>query len=365
MLTPYASAAPGISASSAILIDAASGEALFEHNADAGLKIASTTKILTALVVLERCKLADEVVIKPEYTAVEGSSMYLRAGERLTVRDLLYGLLLASGNDAAAALAGHTAGSIDGFAALMNEKAKSLGCENYGFKNPHGLDADGHFASARDLARITAAAMENRDFAEIVSTKYVSAAGRALKNHNKLLWDYAGTLGVKTGYTKSAGRSLVSCAERGGLRLICVTISDPDDWGDHAALYDWAFTAYRRFTVLRGDERRVELPVISGEERTVSVHPDRDYGFTVGRGETVSTTLELPNFVYAAVIRGARAGTLRVRAGDRLLAEIPLLYSETVRRDEAVKMSAWERVKWAWQFTNAHGNYSGYRFYGY
>jgi D-alanyl-D-alanine carboxypeptidase (penicillin-binding protein 5/6) len=291
--------------------------------------------------------------------------MYLRAGETLTVRDLLYGLLLASGNDAAVALACHAAGSFGNFAALMNEKAKALGCENYGFKNPHGLDADGHFASARDLARITAAAMKNRDFAEIVSTKTVSAAGRALKNHNKLLWDYAGTLGVKTGYTKSAGRSLVSCAERDGLRLICVTISDPDDWGDHAALYDWAFAAYRRVEILRGDERRVELPVISGEKRTVAVHPDRDYSFAVARGETVSTTLEPPNIVSAADLRGARAGTLRVRAGEKTLAEIPLLYSETVRRDETVKLSAWERVKRAWEFTNAHSNYSGYRFYGY
>jgi D-alanyl-D-alanine carboxypeptidase (penicillin-binding protein 5/6) len=355
-------AAPALSAKTAILIDAQSGETLFEQGADTAMQIASTTKIMTALVALENCKLTDVVEIKREYTGIEGSSFYLKVGEKLTVRELLYGLMLASGNDAAVALACHTAGSVAKFAALMNDRATSLGCDNCGFANPHGLDAKGHYASARDLAKITAEAMKNPDFAEIVSTKTASVAGRALQNHNKLLWNYAGTIGVKTGYTISAGRSLVSCAERDGVRLICVTLSDPNDWDDHMAMYDFAFSEYKLFSVRRDDIIAAPLPVVAGAGDRVTVHPNRDYNLLVSKTDTVTTSVQLPKFVYAGVIRGARAGTLFVRKNGELVAEIPLIFSETVRLGENEKLEGWELVKWAWYFSNAHANTTWYSF---
>ncbi|MDR2615776.1 MAG: serine hydrolase, partial [Oscillospiraceae bacterium] len=183
---------PELSASSAVLIDAESGRALYEKNADQQMKIASTTKILTALVALERCDPDETVIIKREWTGIEGSSMYLKPGERLTVRELLYGLMLVSGNDAAVALACHAAGGVREFAELMNARAAELGCEGSSFANPSGLDEDGHFSTARDLAVITAEAMKNEAFADVVSAKYADAAGRELRNHNRLLWDCPG-----------------------------------------------------------------------------------------------------------------------------------------------------------------------------
>ena len=175
--------------------------------------------------------------------------MYLREGEKLSVRELLYGLLLHSGNDAATALACHIAGSEAEFARLMNEKAAELGMENSSFENPHGLDGEARHASARDMALLTAAALDNALFCEIVATKEISLAGRSFKNHNKLLWNCEGVIGVKTGYTKAAGRTLVSACAREGSTLICVTLCDGDDWNDHSRLYDWAFENFSRETV--------------------------------------------------------------------------------------------------------------------
>ena len=209
---------PGTSAEAVVLIEAKSGKVLYEKNADEHMLIASTTKIMTALIVLENCEAGENVEILPEYTAVEGSSMYLKAGETLTVRDLLYGLLLASGNDAAVALACHTAGSISKFAALMNKKAAELGLKNTSFKNPNGLDEDGHYSSAGDLAVIMSAAMENEEFAEIAGTKTAVVGERIFTNHNKLLWDcpdvVAGkpvTPSLRAGHLSPA-RSATECA---------------------------------------------------------------------------------------------------------------------------------------------------------
>ncbi|MDR0862962.1 MAG: D-alanyl-D-alanine carboxypeptidase [Oscillospiraceae bacterium] len=360
--------APTTSAKSAILIDADSGETLYEQDADIKLQIASTTKILTALVVLERCRLDETVVIKPAYTTVEGSSMYLKAGEKRTVRELLYGLMLSSGNDAAVALACHTAGSIDDFAKLMNATADKLGCANSDFKNPHGLDAAGHGSTASDLAKITAAAMKNPDFAAIVSTKTISVAGRELKNHNRLLWDLDGALGVKTGYTKSSGRSLVSCAERDGLRLVCVTLSDPNDWADHASLFDWGFSEYKSFSVTEADVGKLTIPVISGEAAEVSVKTNKDYSFCFKRDDSIIMTVNVPRFVYASavpkIVRGARAGELVLRRNGEIVTTIPLFYAATVPLDANTRLGALERMKWAWYFTNNYANYTGYRFYG-
>lgn len=234
---------PSISARSAIVYDCTGQSVLYERAADTRSLIASTTKIMTALVVAEHCDLSETVQIPTEAVGVEGSSLYLKAGEVLTVQELLYGLMLQSGNDAAVALAIHCSQSVEGFAARMNEKARELKLTGTHFDNPNGLDDENNYSTARDLALLTFHALENPIFSEVVCTKTVTiSGGRQLTNHNKLLWRYDGCIGVKTGYTMAAGRILVSAAERGGRRLIVVTIGAPDDWNDHAKLLDYGFS---------------------------------------------------------------------------------------------------------------------------
>lgn len=232
---------PQISANCAALIDGRTGEILYEKNAGQRSLIASTTKIMTGLLVCESGQPDTEVLIPEEAVGVEGSSMYLKTGERLTRQELLYGMMLHSGNDAALALAISISGSETAFVQQMNLRARALGLTQTHFANPHGLDSGENYSTACDLAQLTRAAMQNARFRAVVSTKTISCGGRTLTNHNKLLWRYEGCIGVKTGYTKHAGRILVSAAERESGMLIAVTIADPDDWRDHAALLDYGF----------------------------------------------------------------------------------------------------------------------------
>ena len=230
------------SAASAILVDAGSGRVLYERNADRKMLIASTTKILTALVVLEHARLTDTITVTGDHM-VEGSSMYLKPGEVVTVEELLYGLMLCSGNDAALALA-DCCGGLDAFVQAMNEKAAALGMKDTSFANPNGLDDENHYSTARDMAVLAAYAAEDPTFRRICSTKTATVGGRSMTNHNKLLRQIEGCIGMKTGYTKAAGRTLVSCAERQGRRLVAVTLCDGNDWADHKTLYEMGFAAY-------------------------------------------------------------------------------------------------------------------------
>ena len=232
----------GVSASAAVLLDCNSGEVLYEKNADKQMRIASTTKIMTALVALD-CARLDEVTMVTDRHMVEGSSMYLKPGETVTVEELLYGLLLCSGNDAALCLAEHCSGSIENFVAMMNEKAAVIGMENTCFENPNGLDGENHHSTARDMALLAQFAANDPTFCRLCSTKIVHIGERTMSNHNKLLGQLDGCIGMKTGYTKAAGRTLVSCCERDGRRLVAVTLCDGDDWNDHERLYEWGFAA--------------------------------------------------------------------------------------------------------------------------
>lgn len=245
-ITPAVAEALEVSATAAVLMDADMGQVLYEKNGDRQMLIASTTKIMTALVVLEHAAPDDVITVTPNHMA-EGSSMYLRAGEAVRVEELLYGLLLCSGNDAALALT-ECAGGLTPFVALMNEKAAALGMAHTSFANPNGLDADGHYSTARDMAVLAAAAVENPTFRRICSSRSVTIGQRTMENHNRLLRQVEGCVGLKTGYTRVAGRTLVSCTERDGCRLVAVTLQDGNDWADHAALYDYGFrlTAPRR-----------------------------------------------------------------------------------------------------------------------
>ena len=238
-MLPAVAEAVEVSATAAVLLDADTGQVLYEKNGDEQMLIASTTKIMTALVVLEQAGLDDTVTVTRDHMA-EGSSMYLKPGETVRVEELLYGLLLCSGNDAALALTA-CAGGPESVVALLPDKAVALGRTRTSFANPNGLDAEGHYSTARDMAVLAAAAMEEPTFRRICSSRSVTIGQHTMENHNRLLRQVEGCIGLKTGYTKAAGRTLVSCAERCGCRLIAVTLRDSDDWADHAALYEYGF----------------------------------------------------------------------------------------------------------------------------
>ncbi|WP_102710763.1 D-alanyl-D-alanine carboxypeptidase family protein [Paenibacillus castaneae] len=248
-----ASASPGpmkTNAKASALIDVESGRVLFSHNGNTSMRIASLTKIMTAIVAIEHGKLKDMVKVSKRAVGKEGSSIYLQLNEEMSLSHMLYGLMLRSGNDAATAIAEHVGGSEEGFVHLMNEKAAFLGLNNTQFKNPHGLDEDGHYSSANDLAKLTAYALKNKVFAEIVSTRVKKVPNPHDKwdysytNKNKMLSMYEGADGVKTGYTKKSLRCLVSSATREGQQLAAVTINDSDDWADHRKMLDWGFEHY-------------------------------------------------------------------------------------------------------------------------
>ncbi len=339
-----------VSAKAAILMHADSGRVLYEKNADEHMLIASTTKIMTAIVVLEHCELDDLVEVDSRSAGIEGSSMYLKAGESYTVEDLLYGLLLVSGNDAASALALHVADSMEEFAELMNAKAAELGMTESSFKNAHGLDEEGHYSTARDMAKLAAYCMGNEGFARIAGTVSHTVGEQTLVNHNRLLREYDGCLGLKTGYTMAAGRTLVTCAERDGARYVCVTLNDPDDWDDHKALYDWAFANYSFAEVIPAG-LSYEVPLISGAEMTAPAETEGAAYALIQNGESYDMELELPAFAFAPISEGERAGRAVACSDGQEIASVRIVYSEDVEVDRELKLTPGERFLRFWVLT--------------
>ena len=333
-----------ISAEKAILLDALSGRVIYEKNADSQSLIASTTKIMTALIVCEQCNVLDRMRIPKEAVGIEGSSMYLQEGEVLTVQELLYGLMLRSGNDAAVALALYCGGTVEGFAELMNDKARTLGMVDSHFVNPNGLDAPDHYSTARDLAKLAAYAMENPIFYKTVSVKNVKVGERYLTNHNKLLWRVEGADGVKTGYTKAAGRILVSSATRDGRRLIAVTINAPDDWNDHSGLLEEGFARYRVERLVSAGDVVGTLEIAGGENGRVQLLAAEDFDYALGSGEQVEIRLTGPGFVYAPVAQGAQAGFAHLCVDGNDVGKLPLVYGETVEQTPEKEKNLWERL---------------------
>lgn len=336
--------AEAVSAEKALVLDAVTGRVFYEKNADQQSLIASTTKIMTALIVCERCNVLDRMRIPKEVVGIEGSSMYLKEGEILTIQELLYGLMLSSGNDAAVALAIYCGGTVEGFAELMNDKAHALGLKNTHFENPNGLDSPGHYSTARDLAVLATYAMENPIFYKTVSAKYVTVGSRYLRNHNKLLWQVEGADGVKTGYTRAAGRILVSSATRNGRRLICVTLNDPNDWADHAALLEEGFSRFSVRRVLSTGDRVGVLEVESGSERFVEVLAAEDFDFSLAEQERPILTLPGPGFVYSPVTEGADAGFAYVLIDGTAVAKIPVIYGKTIEKGSEPESGFWDKL---------------------
>ena len=340
----YPCPAQALSAEKAVLLDAATGRMIYEKAADSRSLIASTTKIMTALVVCEQCNVLDRVRIPKEAVGVEGSSVYLKEGEVLTVQDLLYAMMLHSGNDAAVALAIYCGGTVEGFAELMNDKARLLGLRDSHFVNPHGLDAPEHYSTARDLATLSAYAMKNPVFAKTVSTKTVSAGGRALRNHNKLLWQVEGADGVKTGYTKAAGRILVSSAIRQGRRLIAVTINDGNDWVDHKNLFDRGFSEYEQKVIVQRGQCLGALEVISGREKRVKIIAAEDFSYAIRADEKPYVVLCPPGFVYAPVEEGDDGPEAYILIGEHTIGKIKTVYENKVELTAGLKKSWWESL---------------------
>lgn len=311
-----------LSAKSAVLTDC-DGRPLLEKNATEKMGPASTTKLMTALVVLDMCSPSDEVHVPAEAVGIEGSSVYLQAGEILTIEQLLYALLLASANDAATALAIFCAGSVEAFCEKMNEKAAALGLLDTHFCNPHGLADEKHYTTARDLAVIAAEVLRNPLLRMIVSTykKTIPLNGdegtRVLVNHNKLLRLYDGAIGCKTGFTKKTGRTLVSAAERDGLLLIAVTLDAPNDWNDHARLLDYGFAEYTNVTLFEEGQALGTLPVCGGTDDHAVLVSEQSLSITCKKGTPISRyTIEATgHFLYAPVTAETPIGRATCRVG--------------------------------------------------
>jgi D-alanyl-D-alanine carboxypeptidase len=311
-------------AEAAALIDVKSGRIIYEKNGDKPMKIASLTKIMTAIVAIENGDLSDMVEVSANAAGKEGSSIYLKPGDTMSLHNLLYGLMLRSGNDAATAIAEHVGGSVEGFVYLMNEKAQMIGLTGTQFKNPHGLDEEGHYSTAKDLAKLTAYALRNPVFQEIVKTKTKTTPSPDGKgnyywyNKNKMLSIFDGADGVKTGYTKLAKRCLVSSATRNGQQLAAVTLNDPDDWADHAKLLNYGFEHYPLSEIVRKGDRIEGTTFVVGK---TFVYPLSEEERGTLRKE--ATLLSARSIGYAFGDRG----TLTIFMGDRPIGTVPL-YAE-------------------------------------
>ena len=324
----WAENAPTVSAESAVLYDPLTNTMIFEKAADTRRGMASTTKIMTALVALEQYEQTQTVEIRREWCGIEGSSMYLQTGETVTVSDLLYGLLLASGNDAATALAGMDPKGQAGFVEKMNRKAAELGLTSTHFDNPSGLDGESHYTTALELAKLTAHAMQNPDFARIVGTKTVKTAGRTLKNHNRLLSEID-ACGVKTGFTKACGRCLVSAKAQNGRMLICITLNAPNDWQDHKVLYDYGFSRYQWYDIFgAGDCGSVPLIASTKNSSRLYCAESASFWLTEEDYSEVRTVLCGPRFWYGATRPGTLYGTVEIKLGREVLWKSPVYFSD-------------------------------------
>ncbi len=331
-----------VSAKGAVLIEADSKAVIYSVNEDMRLPMASTTKIMTAVITLERVPLDSVVTVSKRAAETEGSSMYLKESETVTVLELLYGLMLVSGNDAATALAEYVGGSVEGFVALMNEKARSLGLANTSFETPSGLDGKAHYSTAYDMALLAAYALKNDAFAEIVATKTASFDGRYLVNHNRLLFSNEYVIGVKTGYTMSAGRCLVTAAKKDGVTLVAVTLSDRNDWNDHAAMYEDAFQRLEKTYYCREDDV-YKIPVVGASKNFVRASPNKSlFGVSFDGSSDADVSVLLPRFLYADVKCGDTVGKISVKSADGTVLETDIIANESI---EAVrKISLWDRI---------------------
>ncbi len=323
-----------VSAKGAVLINGDTGEVIFGQNENARLSMASTTKIMTGLLLCEYGNLEKEITVTDEMVRVEGSSMGLLAGDKVTLHDLLYGLMLASGNDAANTIAIAVAGSVPKFAEMMNSKAKEIGLEGTNFVTPSGLDDQNHYTTAYDMAILTRYALENPDFAAAVSSRSATLNygnppyRRTLTNHNKLLKMVDGCIGVKTGFTKKSGRCLVSAVKRDGKFVIAVTLNDGNDWADHKEMLEYGISSIKQ-TEISPRVKSYKIPVISGEknEITVDIKP---FKINSTESEGFSCEVQLPKFVYAPIKKDEALGKAVYKQNGKVIKEVEILSNQEI-----------------------------------
>ncbi|NQF12634.1 D-alanyl-D-alanine carboxypeptidase [Brevibacillus sp. HB1.3] len=348
-----AAAPPGLSAEGAALIDVESGRILYSKNGTKKMRIASLTKTMTAIVAIEMGKLDAQVTVPPQAVGVEGSSIYLKNGEKLTLEELLYGLMLRSGNDAAVTIATHIGGSVPGFTYLMNEKAAMIGMEHTNFTNPHGLDdSNQHYSTPEDMAKLSAYALHNPVFRQIVSTKVkdISWEGeqwdRRLLNKNKMLHLYSGADGVKTGYTKLAKRCLASSATRNGRQLATITLNASDDWNDSAKLMDWGFANYPlQELVKNGQEVKPDTPVTLEAGTHLVTTNAFQYPLQTAEIEAIHKRVVMGESTVTSKMNGQLAGFLQLYLKEKRIGQVPLLVrvdTPTLAAPQA-SLSMWEQ----------------------
>lgn len=334
LIHTMAAEAPAVSAASAVLLDADSGRILYAQNENEERAIASITKLMTALVAAEYLDdLSQTITIQKEWTGIEGTSLYLKAGEEISLETLLYGLLLHSGNDAAVALAAHCAGDVETFVGWMNQRARDLGMTGTHFSDPNGLGDEDHYSTALDMARLGAACLKNPVVSKIVATKSIVLEGRSFTNHNKLLWQYEGCTGMKTGYTRQAGRTLVSSAERDGQKLVCVTLSDGNDWADHKTLLDYGFETYPRQVLAEEGGTLRRMTVEESLLRQVPVVARDTVAYPLKEGEQITAKIQLPKTARAPVTQGEIAGTVTFYKGERQVGRTYLVWGKSAGQD--------------------------------
>lgn len=335
-----ASSSPVIKAKSAIVIDAMTGKVLYNKNAEEQRYPASTTKIMSLIVALEHGNLNEIVTASNHAANTEGSTLWLTEGEQLTLHDLLYGIMLVSGNDATVAVAEHISGSVEKFAQLMTEKAHAIGAKDTRFTNSSGLPDPNHVTTAHDLARITAYGYKNPMFSEIISTKNKvipwagKEFGRDLYNENRMLWLSEGGNGVKTGYTDLAGRCLVSGAKRNGIQLIAVVLDSDTMWDDSLSLLDFGFSQVKPETIVQQNDILKTIRVANGKVEIVKLIASNDLVVPIFEQdkEKFSLVIDAPNKVEAPVIKGQEVGVARVFYQDKEIATISLQADETSER---------------------------------
>ncbi len=344
------SASLGISASSAVLMVAQTGEVLYEYNAHTRRSMASTTKIMTSLILLENADLKEEITVDENELNVEGTSMGLLPDDKVTFEGLAYGMLLLSGNDAANVAAKRLGGTTENFIRMMNEKARILGMENTSFATPSGLDDENHYSTAYDMALLGSAAIQNPDFRFISQQKQAVVYygnppyRRTMTNHNKLLKYYDGCIGLKTGFTKKSGRCLVSAAERDGVLLVAVTLNAPNDWNDHKLLLDYGFSMVKN-KMIEENSSSFDIPVVGGNKKSVKASSSNQIS-TIVSDKTVGVSAEylLDKFLYAPVKKGDAVGKIVYKVGEKKIGELIITADENIKAKKAEKYTFWQKI---------------------
>ena len=340
-------AEPDISAYAAVLYEPVTGTVLFEKNSDEMLPMASTTKIMTALLAFESGLTDVPVKITDEMVRTEGSSMGLTSGDVLTLGELAEGMMMTSGNDSANAIALFMNGSMEAFADRMNKRAREIGMKHTSFVTPSGLDAENHFSTAHDMALLAAEALKCDAFAETVGQFSLMVdfiqpeKSMRCDNHNKLLHLYEDCTGVKTGFTKKAGRCLVSSAEREGMELICVTLNAPDDWNDHISLFEYGFTGMKMF---EAENQSVSVPVVGGSSDFVVCTTEETLKISIPQTCEVESYVSIPHFLYAPIEQGEEFGTISYYVNEREIARVSLCADKNIEYAAAESRSL---RKWA------------------